>query len=110
MPGNVASMPYLTAPCVLPGMSICGTLWPINVYSSNDLSLIAFISSALRVFNAPPRATILPKEIDLPDTLSMIWESRAEHLSALAPSSLAPASMSAIRPAAPARDIASKFM
>src|SRR5438445_186798 len=110
MPGNMTSMPYLADPLVLEGMSSWGTETPIMVYWSGDFSLIALSSSGVKVFVALPLLTTSANVIDFFDFGYEITESRTMSSFTGAPIEVAAASVNAIRPAAPARLMASKFI
>ena len=51
-------MPYLQVPLVFEGMSSCGNEWPILVYWSGVLSLMALSSSAVHTLLALPLLTM----------------------------------------------------
>src|SRR3954447_12849354 len=110
MPGSITSMPYFAVPLTLDGMSSCGTETPIMVYWSGVFSLIAFSSSGVKVLVALPLLTISAKLIDFFDFGCEIVESRTTSSLAGTPIDAAAASVNAIRPAAPARLMASKFI
>src|SRR3954449_5292966 len=109
----MTSMPYLAEPLVLDGMSSCGTETPIMVYWSGVLSCTALSSSGVKVLVILPLLTISAKLIDFFDfgcetTESLTTSSPLDD--AGTPIAAAAASVNAIRPAAPARLIASKFI
>ena len=110
MPGRNESMRTSSPRASSPGMSSCGRDWPIIVYWSGVLSTIALSSSGVKVFVALPLLTMSAKDTDFLLALSVTVESRATQVSGLAFRSCAPASISAMRPAAPARHMASKFI
>src|SRR6266478_613490 len=113
MPGSMTSMPYFAVPLVLDGMSICGTDTPITLYWSGVFSVIALSSSGVKVLVALPLLTISANVIDFFDFGCEITESRTTSsflLTGGTPITAAAASVKAIRPAAPARLIASKFI
>src|SRR5271169_4532037 len=110
MPGNMTSMPYLADPLVFEGISSCGTETPIMVYWSGVLSLIALSSSGVKVLVALPLLTMSANVIDFFDFGCVIVESLTTSSLAGAPIAPAAASVNAMRPAAPARLIASKFI
>src|SRR3954454_12961124 len=110
MPGSITSMPYFAVPLTLDGMSSCGTETPIMVYWSGVFSLIALSSSGVKVLVALPLLTISAKVIDFFDFGCEITESCTTSSLAGTPMDAAAASVNAIRPAAPARLIASKFI
>ena len=110
MPGSMTSMPYLAVPLVLEGISSCGTETPIMVYWSGVLSLIALSSSGVKVLVALPLLTISANVIDFFDFGCEIAESLTTSSAAGTPIAAAAASVNAMRPAAPARLIASKFI
>ncbi len=103
-------MPYLAVPLVLGGMSSCGTDTPTLVYWSGVLSVIALRSSGVKVLVILPLLTISAKVFDFFDFACMTTESRTDSSLAGTPIMLAAASVNAMRPAAPARLIASKFI
>src|SRR4029077_6000697 len=94
----------------LGGMSSCGTDWPTSVYWPGVFSLIAFSSSAVHTLLSLPSETILAYLTFLPVLVWMTWLLLARHSLAGTPIIAAPASINVMRPAAPARLIASKFM
>ena len=110
MPGRLTSMPYLAVPLLLEGMSSCGTETPTRVYWSGVFNLIAFNSSGVKVLVALPLLTMSAKLIDFFDLECEIVESRTTSSLAGTPIEAAAASVNAMRPAAPARLIASKFI
>src|SRR3984885_2732570 len=110
MPGSMTSMPYLAVPLVFEGISSCGTETPIMVYWSGDLSLIALSSSGVKVLVALPLLTTSANVIDFFDLACEITESLTVSSLAGTPIAAAAASVNAMRPAAPARLIASKFI
>src|SRR6266568_582576 len=110
MPGNITSMPYLAVPLVFDGISSCGTETPILVYWSGVLSLIALSSSGVKVLVALPLLTMSANVIDFFDFGCEITESLTISSPAGTPIAAAAASVNAMRPAAPARLIASKFI
>ncbi len=110
MPGSMTSMPYLAVPLVFDGISSCGTETPILVYWSGVLSLIALRSSGVKVLVALPLLTMSANVIDFFDFGCEITESLTTSSPAGTPIAAAAASVNAIRPAAPARLIASKFI
>src|SRR3954449_3431607 len=109
----MTSMPYLAEPLVLDGISSCGTETPIMVYWSGVLSCTALSSSGVKVLVILPLLTISAKLIDFFDfgcetTESMTTSSPLDD--AGTPIAAAAPSVNAMRPAAPARLIASKFI
>src|ERR1700693_4298396 len=110
MPGSMTSMPYLADPLTFDGISSCGTETPIMVYWSDVLSLIALSSSGVKVLVALPLLTISANVIDFFDFGCNITESLTISSPAGTPIAAAAASVNAMRPAAPARLIASKFI
>src|SRR6185369_128142 len=113
MPGNMTSMPYLADPLLLGGISSCGTETPIMVYWSGVFSLIALSSSGVKVLVILPLLTISANVIDFFDFGCEMVELRTTSSPLLkggTPMAAAAASIRAMRPAAPARLIASKFI
>ncbi len=110
MPGSMTSMPYFAAPLTFGGISSCGTETPTIVYWSGVLSLIALSSSGVKVLVILPLLTISAKLIDFFDFGCETAEPRTTSSPAGTPIEAAAASVSAMRPAAPARLIASKFI
>src|SRR3954452_7866906 len=113
MPGSMTSMPYLADPLIFGGISSCGTETPTIVYWSGVFSLIVLSSSGVKVLVILPLLTISAKLIDFFDfgcetTESLTTSSPLDD--AVTPIAAAAASVNAIRPAAPARLIASKFI
>src|SRR4051795_5587586 len=110
MPGNMTSMPYLAVPLVFGGISSCGTETPTMVYWSGVFSLIALSSSGVKVLVILPLLTTSANVIDFFDLACEITESLTVSSLAGTPIAVAAASVNAMRPAAPARLIASKFI
>ena len=80
------------------------------VYWSGVFSLIAFSSSGVKVLVALPLLTISANDICFFDFGCTIMESRTTSSDAGTPIAAAAPSVSAMRPAAPARLMASKFI
>ncbi len=96
----MASRPYLAWPLVLAGMSQAWPGLPTILWSAAALTGSFASSSAVNLRPRSPLATISPYEIErLPATTA---PPRATQSAGVAPISLAPASIMAIRPAAPA--------
>src|ERR1051325_4252201 len=106
----MTSMPYLAVPLVFGGISSCGTETPIMVYWSGVFSLIAFSSAGVKVLVILPLLTTSANVIDFFDLACEITESLTVSSLAGTPIAVAAASVNAMRPAAPARLIASKFI
>src|SRR3954452_14044259 len=106
----MTSVPYLAVPLVFGGLSSCGTETPTMVYWSGVFSLIALSSSGVKVLVILPLLTMSAKLIDFFDFGCETVELRTTSSPAGTPIDAAAASVNAIRPAAPARLMESKFI